>query len=309
MTLEPIRAEVPNRTCYVAASEDIRSTEVADSIRLILAELHIGMTGPEAIDSLPRAAGAGPARPDFGVFILTRVLTSILVYEIGLLVGARKPVLLITVDEVDLPLPLRELPQLAWPLSPDALAFQLWAFVRSQVPLRKLRSGKGRQLPPSPAELQPELIREQETRQSGWAQWQAGTHLERETAKALASAPFKVAPMFSLLPEEARHDWADAGLWVPEIGPMNPVVLELKSTHKADSTEAIHQLARLIQGAGLHLGLLIFPDDLEDPRTILVDDVAIVRAPVRLLQDLSPEGELRGALRRARNRLVHGKVD
>jgi hypothetical protein len=298
-----------DRTCYLAAVNAPEAVEAVGQVVRVLRELGLAVTGSVVARSAPpTSSGVNPRQPDFAVFVVSADLSASLAFEIGTLVGARRGVLLITLDAAELPLPLAELPQLQWPLSVEGLRFQLESFLLSQAPQRARRSAR---LPKPSEETNAEapsaatVSTEPTSRQLAWERWLGRTLLEQEAMDALERAPFKVAPM-PAAGEAHKENWPDAALWIPEIGSLNPVIVELKTG--SGKTNSAIALAELIRKTNLHLGLLITSDDLEAPEVTITGRVAIVRASIRLLHDLAPDGQVRTTLWQARNELVHGEV-
>jgi hypothetical protein len=289
-------------TCYLASSGGPRARNIADQLVTALEDLNVTLMGSaieESDTGLPQQWG----QADFAVVVLTSNPEPNLAFEIGALLGSHTPSLLITTTELNLPLPLSELPRLTWSTEMEGLSFQLDSFIRSRV--RKSRPPK-----PAPSSLaktasEATRARSQDLQPTAaWFAYSHGTALAREVAGALSVAPFKTAPLEPLISPRGTSVFADVALWLPELEPLNPVILEVKDTNRPQGS-AWNQLTALLSAAEMHLGLLVSKEILDEPQVRVHGDVAVVHVSLDALGDLSRKGPLRAALLRARNELVH----
>jgi hypothetical protein len=300
------RSEGPpeeERVCYLSASPDIASTAPVRAVTETLRAIGLRIASASSTPAIAER----PQDADIGIFILTEEPSATLAFEIGVMVGVGRPTLIITSAEVELPVALAELARLTWPIEPEALEFQLQTFLlSSKSRLRKRpskplkRSEESADEGPAATKTPPLLRLDPQ-----WHRLLAGGTTEQQVGRYLMAAPFKATALEPLRTSEGKGVFVDAALWIPELEPLNPVIMEVKGARAVDPQAAVDQLLGLLVSSSLHLGVLVTDHRKEEPQLLIRESSAVVLLSAEMLSDLTPHGLLRRTLTAARNRLFH----
>jgi hypothetical protein len=245
------------QSCFVLAPRDVDTT----SLRRALFERNVSVrddnsllasmrwqeareSAISAVDFVCVVISDGPADPN-------------VLLDLGVAIGAGRPLLLFVDPNAELPVAIRDRPYARASLdSAEALRFHLDAFLKN--------AGKPRPIYPN------ELLNERSTLTAANARaafdqigaWEAGTRLptEHEIVALLTRLFGTLNWEFSTVsnPESAETDRADVAVWIDELQTAvgNPLLIEVK-IYPSVTPETIHSFQHRLQELRSHMGLLV----------------------------------------------------
>jgi hypothetical protein len=277
--------------CYLGVSLEPDTATATTQVKEALARLGVSIaavTSAESISRLPEKDGILSAQ--FAIFVLSAHPAQATILEIGVALGASRPMLLLAPPDVQLPLLLQGVPLLERDIAADALSFQLEAFIKSL---------------PRP-DARPKRVRSRSLSDAANAGWPISTNaVEATVFQSLERLGWRAVPLSGSRHQSATG-WhlADAAFWAPEVEPLNPVIIEI-SAGRRPLEDMQAQLFSVLHATGLHLGLLVVEGHKGPPEILVRDQVGVLSTSTDSLRDLSPVSPVVRALIHTRNQLVH----
>lgn len=227
-------------------------------------------------------------------------------FEVGLAVGAGKPVLLIVADESNVPSDLAGFPFVQASLTDDkAIELHLDLLFRS--------SRHGPRYPVSGQSRTASAVSPQAfgLRSNVLHDLQPANPLEAELVSLIEQAGGRT--LFHPRPEGATRKFApDLLFWLPasDAELLNPAVVEVKG-YPITPQQLVHaeeQLLRFLQQTGVRTGLIIVRGLGQEPRVDFRGSplLNVFRLDFERFRDLLRTGQLPNHLRQERNRAAHG---
>lgn len=224
-------------------------------------------------------------------------------FEIGVAVGAGKPVLLLMADGTELPVNLQALPQVRVPLT-DSNAIEL----HLDLLMRTAKSGFRY---PISGSTTPKVVAGTVKPEKRIQSEHSGSAFEAEVAHIIEEAGGRVL-LHPRSEAVAGVKFApDLLFWLPtrDAEMLNPAVIEVKAPDlsTAQFRETEHQLFSFMQQTGVRTGLII---SRHVPSRLVTSDVRpllnVFVLDFEKFRDLIANGTLADHLRRERNRAAHG---